>query len=125
MKIYLYLFLLCSYFTSYSQQVFDEDEKKEITKDIEELNILIIQEPSAENYYFRAYRYYETKEYLEAISDYDKALSIDPNDAKIYFSRGISNMKLKRFKNAIEDFTKNISLNGNLKKSYINRAYSK
>src|SRR6187431_3086589 len=109
MKICIYLFLLCSYFSTYSQQSFDEEEKKEILKDIEELNVLIIQQPNAENYYYRGYRKYESKKYLEAISDYDKAISLDPNDSKIYFSRGISNMKLKRFKNAIDDFTKNIS----------------
>ncbi len=107
MKISLYFFLLCSYFTTYAQQSFDDELEIEITKDIEELNALIIKEPkNVENYYFRGYRYYESKQYLDAISNYDTAISLNPKDAKIYFSRGISNMKLKRFKNAIEDFYK-------------------
>ena len=85
MKIYIYLFLFCSFFSAHSQELNDID-LKEIPKEIENINSLILKEPSAENYYLRGYYYYQIKNYSEAIADYDKAISLNPNDYNFYYS---------------------------------------
>ncbi len=123
MRISFYFFIFCSYFTSYSQEFFDTD-KIESGKQIEELNTIILQDPSAENYYYRGYNNYISENYPEALSDYNKALSLAPNDFNIYFSRGNLNIKLKDYEGAIADFSKCISLDKNSQKSYFNRAFA-
>ena len=37
----------------------------------------------------------DLKQYFEAIKDYDKAIEIDPNDAKAYNNRGNAKYRLK------------------------------
>jgi len=66
MKICIYIILLCSSFVSRSQELFDI-EKVGIAKEIEELNSLIAQSLSAENYYYRGFYNYEKENYLNCL----------------------------------------------------------
>jgi len=124
MKISFYLFLFFSFCTSYSQEYF-ESEKVQNNKVIEDLNASIATDPSAENYYYRGYYNYLNDDLVDAISDYDKAVSLNPNDFNIYFSRGNLLLKLKDYQNAINDFSTCIAIDGNSQKAYFNRAFAK
>ena len=46
------------------------------------------------------------KDYQGAISDYTKAIKIDPNDADYYYNRGNSNRELGDLKGACTDWRK-------------------
>ena len=65
------------------------------------------------------------KDYNGAISDYNKAIELNPNYTKAYYNRGISKSKLKDHYGAISDFNKAIELNPNYTKAYYNRGWSK
>ena len=67
----------------------------------------------------------ELKDYYGAISDYTKAIELDPNYADAYSNRGSSKTDLKDYYGAIADYTKAIELNPNYAAAYYNRGYSK
>jgi tetratricopeptide (TPR) repeat protein len=58
------------------------------------------------------------------VSDFDKALELDPTDWESYGSRGLSYHNLKLYNKAIEDYNKCIGLNPNYKNAYTNRGLS-
>ena len=62
-----------------------------------------------------------------AISDYTKAIELDPNNASAYYNRGLAYYKKGDFYPAIADFTKAIARNPDHAKAYYSRglAYSK
>ena len=45
---------------------------------------------TAKEYFNSGYDKAEAKDYYGAISDYNKAIELDPNDAAAYYNRGIS-----------------------------------
>ena len=47
----------------------------------------------------------------EAIADYDKAIRLDPDDARTYYNRGNANISLGRYNLAISDYDEAIQLN--------------
>lgn len=49
--------------------------------------------------------------YKEALSFWNKALEIRPNDDNILADRGITKSKLQDFKGALEDLTRTIEIN--------------
>ena len=53
---------------------------------------------------------YDLKDYNGAISDYTKAIELDPDYADAYNNRGLSKFKLEDYKGAIADYTKVIEL---------------
>ena len=78
------------------------------------------------SYYFkRAYDKANRGDHYGAISDYTKAIEIDPNDLDAYINRGISKRKLKDYYGAISDYTKAIEIDPNYKSAYKNRGISK
>ena len=60
-----------------------------------------------------------------AISDFSKAIEINPNDDDSYFNRGNSKSKLKDYYGAISDFSKAIEINPVNALAYTNRSESK
>ena len=50
------------------------------------------------------------KDYTGAISEYSKALAIDPDNADVYFRRGLSKKEIKDYRGANEDFSKAIEI---------------
>ena len=67
----------------------------------------------------------ELKDYYGAISDYTKAIELDPNYADAYSNRGSSKTDLKDYYGAIADYTKAIELDPNDTDSYANRGIAK
>ena len=64
------------------------------------------------SYYFdRAFDKEERGDHYGAISDYTKAIEIDPKDSVAFYNRGISKRKLKDYYGAIYDYTKAIEIN--------------
>ena len=80
---------------------------------------------TAEEYFNSGYDKAQAKDFYGAISDYNKAIEINPNYANVYYNRGISKYNLKDFNGAISDFNKAIELNPNLDVAYNNRGISK
>ena len=76
-------------------------------------------------YFNRAYKKAEKGDHYGAISDYTKAIEIDPYDESAYYNRGISKRKLKDYYGAISDYTKAININPQYAKAYYNRAWNK
>ena len=78
------------------------------------------------SYFFNlAYDKAERGDHYGAISDYTKAIEIDPNDEKAYYNRGISKRKLEDYYGAISDYTKAIEINPQYATAYYNRGWSK
>ncbi len=67
---------------------------------------------------------YDSGDYINAIKNYNKAISILPSLTDVYYNRGISKEMLKDFTGAIEDFSKGIELNASNKvDAYHRRGY--
>ena len=85
----------------------------------------IVYAKDAAFYFNRAYDKNEKGDYSGAISDYTKALEINPQYADAYYGRGIAKYNLKDYYGALSDFTKAIEINPKLKRAYNNIAYLK
>ncbi|NEW80971.1 MAG: tetratricopeptide repeat protein [Mariniphaga sp.] len=65
---------------------------------------------TAEEYYNYAWEKYKIKDYSGAISDFTKAIELDPNKASYHYLRGASKSNLEDFSGAISDFSKSIEI---------------
>ena len=61
---------------------------------------------TAEEYFSSGYDKAEAKDYYGAISDFTKAIELNPNDASAYFNRGNSKRILKDYYGAIQTIIK-------------------
>ena len=68
---------------------------------------------------------YRQGDYIGAISDFDKALQIDPQDLEAIENRGAAKHQLGDYKGAIDDSDKALQINPQLATSYSNRGVSK
>ena len=60
----------------------------------------------------------------KASEDFDRAISLDSQNAIIYSNRGLVNRKMERFEQAIEDYTNELKYGQpNNLKAFNNRAY--
>lgn len=76
---------------------------------------------AAQLYNERAIMYGEKGEYDLAISEFDKALEIDPLAAETYNNRGITYSKKGQYDLAISDFTKALGIKPDMAKAHYNR----
>lgn len=60
-----------------------------------------------------------------AMSDFNEAIRLDPENSVAYFNRGNIYMSLKDYKNALFDYDKAIELNKNFADAYYNRGQLK
>ena len=79
---------------------------------------------TSSEYFESGYDKAENGDYYGAISDYTKAIELNPN-AAAYYNRGLSKSKLKDHSGAISDYNKAIELSPNLGIVYNNRAIAK
>jgi tetratricopeptide (TPR) repeat protein len=82
---------------------------------------------TAEDYYASAnVKYYELQDIHGGLSDYDRAIELDPNHPLAYSNRG--NLKkdhLQDYQGALSDYDRALSLNPNDSVTYYNRALLK
>ncbi|WP_043997703.1 tetratricopeptide repeat protein, partial [Microcystis aeruginosa] len=77
--------------------------------------------PRAVWYYNRGILYYNQQKYDLALSDYNKAIEINPNYAEAYYNRGNLYSDLQKYDLALSDYSKVIDINPNLAQAYNNR----
>jgi len=78
---------------------------------------------SAEIYLNRGIDYSQQGEYKKAVSDYNKAIEIDPGFVVAYLNRGFTHSKMGEYEQAISDYTKAIELNPRYAIAYRNRGF--
>lgn len=66
--------------------------------------------PSASDYYHRGLIRYDCKDYRGAVSDYDKALELNPNYFDAYVERGFAEIRLEEYRQVISDFSAALGL---------------
>lgn len=76
---------------------------------------------TAKSYYSAGLIKMVSKQYKEALSDFNKAIKIDNKFVDAYFNRGIVYEKLDEINKAINDYSKVISLQPNMYQAYNNR----
>ena len=65
---------------------------------------------SAEAYINRGDKFYNQGNYEAAISEYNEAIHLNPNDARAYYNRGTAKSKLGKHFDAISDYDRAICL---------------
>ena len=68
---------------------------------------------------------YEAGNYQGAITDYDKAIEINPQDAGAYSNRGSAKDDLGDYQGAIVDYDKAIEINPQYASAYLNRGIAR
>ena len=77
--------------------------------------------PLATQYFKQGVEKYEAGNYQGAISDWSKAIEINPQDAVFYYNRGVAKHELKDYQGAIADYTKAIEINPQDAEAFVNR----
>lgn len=67
----------------------------------------------ADDYFREAEKYYSQGNYDQAIANYNKAIQINPNDAKVYVNRGVAYASRCNYDQAIADFDKALQIDSN------------
>ena len=80
---------------------------------------------SAEFYYKSGNEKYNSENYKGALSDFSKAIKINPQYEDAYNERGNVKLDLKIYKGAISDYTKAIKINPQFGDAYYNRGLAK
>lgn len=75
----------------------------------------------SEMFYKRANVYMNNRQYNLAVTEYTKAIELDPQYAKAYHNRGLAYYFVGKNFLSIEDYTKAIELNPQYAKAYTNR----
>lgn len=76
-------------------------------------------------YFSRANFKKRSKNYKDALSEYDKAIEICPDFAEAYFKRGNVKILLADTEGALEDYNKVIEIDPNFAEAYNNRGLLK
>ena len=84
----------------------------------------IYEKETAETFLNRAITYFKKGEYNKAISDYNKAIAIDPNLTVADLNRGFTYRQLGEYDKAILDYSKAIELYPRYALAYNNRGYA-
>ena len=78
--------------------------------------------PLATQYFKQGVEKYEAGNYQGAISNWSKAIEINPQDAIAYYNRGLAKDGLQDYQAAIVDYTKAIEIDPQHANAYINRS---
>ena len=84
----------------------------------------VYEKETAETCLNRGITYSQKGEYSKAISDYNKAIAIDPNLTVAYLNRGFTYRQLGEYDKAISDYSKAIELYPRYALAYNNRGYA-
>jgi len=77
--------------------------------------------PSAESYFRRANTLIELRNFDEAVTSYDHAISLKPDSASAYCNRGIALFELGRLAEALASYDRSIELKGDHAEAFNNR----
>ena len=83
------------------------------------------QNKDAKYYFEQGDAKYDLEDYRGAISDYNKAIELNPKYADAYFNRGTAKGNLEDHRGAISDYNKAIELNPQSAVAYNNRGNAK
>ena len=72
-------------------------------------------------YYSRGWDFYQGKQYDKAISEYNEAIRLEPNNAAYYFARGVAYIDTKDYDKAISDYNEAVRLEPDNAAAYNNR----
>jgi len=75
----------------------------------------------ADYYFYEGSKALLQKDYDQAISDYTKAIEINPTFAEVYYGLGVAYCNQGNLSQAISDYTKAIEINPNLAEAYDSR----
>jgi tetratricopeptide (TPR) repeat protein len=73
---------------------------------------------------YRGICLYELGKFPEALSAFQKAISIDSDNAELLFNRGLVHLATRNFDMAISDFSEALAIDPSFKGSYEHRAYA-
>ncbi len=95
---------------------------------LEELNQVFgfvkLQNKSSEDWFAEGNQLFDLQKYEEAISSYDKAIAINPDDHEVWYNRGNSLDELQRYEEAIASYDKAIAINPDDHEVWYNRGLS-
>lgn len=77
---------------------------------------------NAEEYVQQGISFYKEGDYEKAISNYTKAIELNPGQAEAYLNRGLAYAVKNNYDMAISDFSQTIKINPKLAQAYNNRA---
>ena len=80
---------------------------------------------TAEEHFYSGYQKGIYKDYYGAISDYTKAIELNPDYAMAFYNRGVIKNELKDYERSIQDYNSAIELNPNYSMAYYNRGLIK
>jgi tetratricopeptide (TPR) repeat protein/S1-C subfamily serine protease len=100
-------------------------KKKQYQDAIAIFDSLINIKPEAYAYYNRGIAKYELDQKQAAITDYDRAIAINPNFSQAYYNRGSTKSELDQKQAAITDYDRAIAINPNYSQAYYNRGIAK
>ncbi len=81
----------------------------------------VLEEKRIEDLILSANKNHDEEDYQGAISDYTKAIELDPRDAKKYFHRGMAKKLSEDYQGAIIDYTKAIEVDPKVSEFYFER----
>lgn len=124
--IYILLVLSLIILTSCKNKIkIQVDDKTEIIQKDIDSKFEDVKLNSDSAYFNRGVSKFELNDYKGAISDYTKALELNPNNSRAYMNRGVMKTNLKDYDGAIADYTKAIELEPSFALNYVNRAEAK
>lgn len=95
------------------------------TQGIQDKNTEVNATNDADAHIKKGYARYLQNDFMGAISDYTKAIEIDPKNEEAFYYRGYARNGLKNYEGALQDFDKVIELNDKYSGIYNNRGIAK
>lgn len=122
---------LNKFLTEFRQSVYSNSEGKMYIPgtdvyfqfDDKGITLFVPKTEGIENYYERGDAYYKKGQYDEAVSDFTKALEINPKFAEAHYYRGIAYDKMGLYDEAISDYNKALEINPKYALAYYARGF--
>ncbi|MBN2418338.1 MAG: tetratricopeptide repeat protein [Deltaproteobacteria bacterium] len=104
-----------------SQNDISKPDSKSLEKDMDSSGVLTERQRDTLKYANTGFKYFKKGQFEKAISNFDKAIELDPGVTLCYLARGQIYMEKREIDKAISDFNRTIELNPYLMNAYIFR----